>query len=131
MTTPDPFNTADCYTTSRDAGEFHSTTVKDALQESGYLPDDPVTVYAYKRRIVDDGWIKDEAVRLAEELAESYDDEFGGGDEPMINDLDTIEAALIPIIRSAVAKHPPWQCEKVAERTFSAEEVRKIWEGRE
>lgn len=134
MTTPDPFDSADLYTCDDSPEEgLSAITPEEAIHDRAEELQDwtgEFTVYAHERRAVEKGWVESMALDLAEKLSEDYEDEFGGGDDPMIDGVTqrTLATAFGPLIKAAITKHPPWQCEPVGQRTFTADEVRKILE---
>ena len=132
--TKDAFESADYYTVYKDAETFVAESPIEAILnyvEDGGEPGRSLVVYAHKRVRVDPGWPEEESAKIAETLSEDYDDEYGGGDEPIIDgdrisEFRTIVSILIGHI---VHRCPPWRCDPVGQRTYSPEEVAKILEG--
>ncbi len=139
-----PFESADYYDTG-DPEELDHETVEGALEYwlDGYggpgsrAADDirshaPVTVVAYRRQQITPLHLHRLADDLAERAREQLSDDFGGpeGDLPgFSNDAQaelahTFEVALVELVRSREIHS--WQCEEVARRTYSAEEVEAI-----
>lgn len=125
----DPFYSADFYSIYDDAEELNHTTVEEAFWESmSHADGGPTTIYAWKRAPVSEEWIASEAIRLAESLSEDYEDEYGGGNDPMIDDkaLDRLGRAMRKIIEETISKCPAWQCSVISKKVYSQEEIAKI-----
>lgn len=80
-----------------------------------------LTVEAYQPRPLDEKWIDNAAESLAERLQDDWAEDFGDpdGDHQIEPDVD----ALREVVRKAVEGVHVWQCEVVASRTYTVEEV--------
>lgn len=88
---------------------------------------DGLTVYGWERKEVASHWLHGEAEHLAERFAEDFDDEFGGDDPLVSNELEAELAAAFNAALDAVkGRLESWQCERVAEVTLTVEEVLEV-----
>jgi hypothetical protein len=84
----------------------------------------PITVYAFEREKLSDKWADVAAEWAAERLEESWQDDHGGEDSPFTDEQRaSLVAELTPIFDRFARLHPVWRCSKVAERTYSEDEV--------
>ena len=131
----DLFDSADFYDRG-DGGELRWTTpeeaLEDALQYAGDLYAN-ITIYAWKRRILDEGTSKQWATNLLETLENCYleDEELSDPDDASIPIDNTIYDGIKLSLFSAVAEFSknlkPWGCEEVAKRTYTTEEIRALF----
>lgn len=89
---------------------------------------DGLTVYAWERKEVTPTWLHVTADNLAERFSREFDEEFGGGDDPAIDEkLEAEIAAGIGTVLDTVRERlVPWQCERVAETTLTVDEVLEV-----
>ncbi|MGE3526004.1 MAG: hypothetical protein AB7I33_08780 [Gemmatimonadales bacterium] len=142
MMTSDAFDSAAYYTCDDDAENLCHETPEDAIWElledrglSG--PDDPdirdVEVYAYARVMPAPREAETLAAFAMELIVERVEEEHGnpdGGRDVLDGaDCEHIEAALAALLRDAFTRATPWACERVAQRTYTREQVVAI--GRE
>lgn len=87
-----------------------------------------LTVYGWERKEVTPLWFHRTANELAERFTEEFDEEFNGGDDPVIDEkLEAeIAAGFNKVLESVRARLVPWQCEQVAEVTLTVEEVLEV-----
>ena len=87
----------------------------------------PITVLAFSRRQVPASFAVSLAGqcfdRIAELFSEEYGDPDGGNDGFDKATTVAICAELLPVVRNALARATVWPCEKVAERSYDAEQV--------
>lgn len=105
-----------------DGWVFPGCDMRDIIAKHGAC-----TVVAWARRTIPDREIESHADHLAESFAERLDDEYGDPDGvyPCLPDarLETLKAALVPVLRAALTPQCIWACEEVGRREFDAEEV--------
>lgn len=85
-----------------------------------------LTVYGFRRRKVAVEWLRDQADLLAERFRESFDEEYGGGDDgSMIGDVgeEHLHAQLRTALESMMPHLEAWQCEREVEVTIPLEEL--------
>lgn len=85
-----------------------------------------VDCYAYSRKRVLDTWARGMAERMLEDLTETFVDDYSGPDGEDNIDEENFEdlfERLASVAADFVAQQTVWQCEQVAERTYSVEEV--------
>jgi hypothetical protein len=129
------YGLADYYAVHKDAESFTAKSPTEAIldyAEEGGVTDRALTVYAYNCKEVEPGWPEEEAEKLTDTLLEDYDDEYGGDDDPIIDDdrLTEFRAIASILIKYIVHRNPPSQCEPVGKRIYSPEEVAEILEGK-
>lgn len=92
---------------------------------------DGLTVYGWERKEVSLSWLHHTADDLAEQFGFAFDEEFGGGDDRLIDKKIEAEiAAGIGQVLDAVRERlTPWQCEQVAETTLTVDEVLEVLRG--
>lgn len=140
MSTDDKFNNATYYSCSEDCESLTHATPEDAIAE--YLDacaevgeslrsvierNCPVSVDAYERDEVDDGFAKLESLDLAERFAESWGESYGNvfeGDDQI--DQDELAKELQPILERYAKSAVPWQCSKGMTKIYSVEDVLAI-----
>lgn len=86
----------------------------------------PLTVTAYVRAAVPARWAQRMAERLAEDVAEDYCEEYGPPDGLEEVQVELLGLALQPALEDWLKEMPVWSCEKVGQRTYSAEEVERL-----
>jgi len=137
---PDPYETATYYD-AEDAEAYVHETPESAIEAYLDMYMTPgcdaakviaecgqITVLAHRRRDVTDGWVRNQARALTESLIEAWGEEFGNTDGSTFDEftdaqVTKAEEDLVPWIRETIGHAVVWQCEKVAERTYSADEV--------
>lgn len=150
------FDDADFYDTSGDPGELDHETLEAALAD---LLDSaaetrteaiekvaPVLVDAFERKKLDPSFSEDcvgswivelgEDSFLYERWSEEYGDCLDGDGGPLENvpndELEAFKAEVVEKLHALLEKHPSvWQCDKVASRKYSAEELREMFVGEE
>jgi hypothetical protein len=138
---PDPWDTADYYECREGVEELTHETLEDALESylDGCMEPEcdaeaviravgMIEVTAYARKTVDPADAKRWAERLADEVNESWrdeeygnpdDDQGGPGDDEFVREVTAV-------IQRAFDRTDVWQCERVAKRKFSTEELLAI-----
>jgi len=128
MTESEIFDNADFYSVSDDVSELRATTPREAIDDMHPFvlgPHEGCTVYAWNHVPVTDSWREGCVSGLAEQFVEEFDDDFGG--EGHCNRVTpALEAIFLAAVVQASALMYPWRVELVAEREYSAEEVRAI-----
>jgi hypothetical protein len=104
-----------------DCGEL-GETLRETIQREA-----PITVDAYERMTVSEGWITRESERMEEGLVEAWFDEFGNPESFTYAVSDDVRALLQHAVRKHVESTQVWACEKVASRTFSATEIEEMF----
>jgi len=133
----DDFNNAELY--DCDDGEEHlrwecpSTAIERWLNgfmspgcdaEAIIREHTPLTVYAFARDGYDPNWHERRALYLAEYIEESWQDDFGGEDNPFSDEhRETLVRALMPAIEAFAKSVNVWRCSQCAKREYSTEEV--------
>jgi len=141
-TETDKFESATYYTCDDDAESLSCEDAEGAIEEfldkvyehgvgivESIRRHSPITVYAYARREVTLHWMHGTADELSERFDEVFSEEFGdpdGGSRISKNDLAELARDFESAIGRLVANTEVWQCEQVATRTYSAEEVESI-----
>lgn len=88
----------------------------------------PLEVSAYVREEVSDDWLDATAHGLAKNFSNDYGNEYGCGDTTPITGakLDNLASTIREALGEAVVETPPWNCNEVAKRSYSAEQVEKL-----
>lgn len=121
---PVDFDAATFYSLDPDAETLSHETASDALAEHAPVRC-PATVYAWRRIPGPDAaWVSATTAMLVERLIELWDDEFGGPDDSDVP--DGCETMVHGAVRRMVDATEVWRCERVAERTYTADEVRAM-----
>lgn len=88
----------------------------------------PVAVDAYVPDEVSDGELDSEAEYLADQLGEWWDEEWGDPDGDATEASPAVKAKLREALELFRSESRVWPCKQVASRSYSLEEVKKIWE---
>ena len=88
----------------------------------------PVIVTAYERMAIDEKWCARQAERLAENLTQTLEEEFGNPDGTtlVIENTQPIEALIRAAVDRAAKEARVWGCEAVATREYSATEIEAV-----
>ena len=103
--------------------EFHAEAdepVEDVVRRL-----ESVKVTAYVRKTVADEWVEGVTRSLAETLEEWWIEEYGNPD----GDDENIQehwSDLLDGVRTIIGRERVWQCDDVATRTYTADEVLKL-----
>ena len=102
--------------TAEDAAEAFVEAHEADWEEDG-VPPESVTVYGFVRMVP-----KDPGFSPLERLLEDWDEDYGSPDESTAPTARMLEAEA-EFLRVVRAEYKSWQCEQVAQRTFSIAEV--------
>ena len=86
----------------------------------------PVTVFAYRRRQVEDSWYQSVASRVVELIEEQWGEDYGDPDGDFEACPEAAEAKARAWLRDLLRDAVSWRCECVAERTYSVEEIEEL-----
>jgi hypothetical protein len=100
-------------------------TIDAEIKEAG-----PIIVTAYKRQSVGDDWIERMLTRVAEDVEERWDEDFGDPEGDADNFAEEarelFKKELKPVLARLIEKADVWACDTCATREYSPEEVRVI-----
>lgn len=132
----DAFDDADYYDCYEDSDQLSSESWDEAIAshidgcaergenvEATVRRLGPLTVYAFKRKAVHDDWIDATTERLADLLQEDWCDEFGDPEGDHQPDIDAVKNKIAEAIRDLVENNDVWQCDDVAKRTYTVEQI--------
>lgn len=134
------FETSHDFFDCRDSEVLSHETVEEAIEEylDGFMTRDcdvakliaehtPLEVRGFDRKPLDHGFADQSAGWLLESALEQFEEEYGGGDYPLIEETDQAAVAAKEQIAAALrilhASVSVWQCEENAKREYSTEEV--------
>jgi len=129
MTEPEIFDRADFYSASDDVSELRFVQAREVIDDihSHTLgPHGGCTVYAWNHVPVTDSWREGCVRGLAEQFVEEFDDDFASEDH-CNRVTPALEAIFLAAVVQASALMYPWRVEMVAERDYSAEQIRGDW----
>ena len=87
----------------------------------------PIFVRAYKRREIDEHWIRHQAERFSRNINEAFQEDFGDPDGDA-NQPDSMKfiSEIADLVKRILSTGEVWQCDPIGSRKFSAEEVEKM-----
>lgn len=127
------FEGATYYDTREDCESLTHETPEAAIcewLEDGNEPAE-LKVFAFRRAVVSDEWIKHTAYLLAVRVIEGWDDEgYGDPDNESFDaaEVKSLEAKMENAVREFVATVKPWSCEVCGSRVYTKDEVAALVE---